>query len=68
MTKREKKAYDAGGHKTQQVIMEGVMDRKKKHTRGGRWRNWEKGRKKALRERRDYFRKHPDKKDDFSGV
>jgi len=42
--------------------------RKKELARGGKWAKWEKGRQKALRERRDYFKANPDKKDDFSGV
>lgn len=36
--------------------------------RGGKWARWEKGRREALKERRDYFRKNQNKKDDFSGV
>jgi hypothetical protein len=45
---------------------EAIRDREMKV--GGRWKKWEEGRKKALKERRDYFRKHPEKKDDMSGV
>lgn len=54
---------DVQRRKVEQIVVE-----KKKWSRSGKWGNWEKGRRKALRERRDYFKEHPDKKDDYSGV
>jgi len=48
---------------------ERIVEEKKKWTSTSRkWKLWEKGRKKRLFERRDYFRAHPEKHDDFSGV
>jgi len=68
MTRREKEEYKSGGHLKQQEILDEVLRRKKINTQMGKWARWEKGRQKALAERRDYFREHPDKKDDYSGV
>ena len=53
----------------QQARTEQSQDIKKREmARGGKWANWERGRKKVVAERRDYFRANPDKTDDFSGV
>jgi hypothetical protein len=68
MTTRQREEYASSGWKKQQDIIDQVKREKKKHTQSGKWANWERGRKKALSERRDYFRKHPEKRDDFSGV
>ena len=68
MNQREKEEYASGNYKKQQAIMDRVMAEKKKWEHSGSWGSWERGRKRALRERRDYFREHPDKKDDFTGV
>ena len=67
-SKTESEVYKHSGWKTQQKILDKTMEEKKKWTSTGAWKNWEEGRKKRLKERRDYFRKHQDKKDDFSGV
>jgi len=67
-TRREKAEYETSGAEKQQDILDEVLRRKKQWTRDGRWKSWEEGRKRALRERRDYFKKHPDKKDSFEGV
>jgi len=64
----EKERYAGGGYKTQQAIYDQVMEDKKKWTADGKWGRWEKDRKERLQERRKYFRKHKDKKDDFTGV
>jgi len=63
-----KDKYQHGGYKEQQEILDHTIQEKKKWTSGGKWKQWEEGRKKRLRERRDYFRNHPDKNDDYSGV
>ena len=69
MGKLEHERYARAGYKEQQAILAKVMREKKKWTSSSRkWSNWEEGRKRALRERRDYFRNNPDKKDDYSGV
>lgn len=55
--------------KDQEKTTELIVAEKKKWTQtSAKYRNWEKGRKKRLFERRDYFRAHPEKHDDFSGV
>ena len=64
----DKKIDPHAGREEQEKQLEGIIAEKKKWAGGGRWKNWEEGRKKALRERRDYFRNHPEEKDDFSGV
>jgi len=68
MSKREQERYKHAGWKEQQRILDKVKAEKAKWEKSGKWGNWERGRKKALSERREYFRRHPEKKDDFSGV
>ena len=45
-----------------------VAEKKQWTSMSNKYAKWEKGRRKRLSERRDYFRSHPDKEDDFSGV
>lgn len=53
----------------QQSKTEHIIAEKKKWTStSSKLARWEKGRKKRLFERRDYFRSHPKEVDDFSGV
>ena len=67
--KLEHERYAHADARTQQKILDGVVEQKKRWTStSSKWRGWEEGRKKALGERRDYFRNNPDKKDDHSGV
>jgi len=68
MSRKEKEEYEHSGYEKQQKILDEVLRRKDQWAKTGKWANWERGRKKALAERRDYFREHPEKKDDFSGV
>jgi len=57
---------DAGREEQERHIEEIISEKKKWKT--GKWARWERGRRKRLSERRDYFRKHPEKRDDYSGV
>ena len=68
MSRREKEEYAHAGADKQQAILDKVLVEKKKWEHSGSWGNWEAGRKRALKERRDYFREHPNEKDDFTGV
>ena len=69
MGKLAHERYARAGVVEQQAILDQVIREKKKWTSSSRkWRGWEEGRQKALKERRDYFRRNPDKKDDFTGV
>jgi len=64
----EKKIDPHTSGEEQRRQLDQIKEDKAKWSKSGKWRNWEEGRKKALRERRDYFRNHPEKEDDFSGV
>ena len=64
----EREEYKGAGYGRQQEIMDRVVEDKKKWTGDGKWAKWEKDRKERLQERRKYFRKHKDKKDNFEGV
>ena len=68
MGKMERERYKHGDRKVQAKILDRVKMEKKRWAGDGKWKRWEDGRKKALRERRDYFRNNPDRHDDFSGV